>query len=162
MIRFYLTFICFSLFSIVLVPFSLWAQSSAALELLGPTEPVDSGYFLISWEAPQEWSEKFRNLEFFELQSSSEADFSQAQISYRGRDQATFLSGLPNGDYYFRVRAKYSETLLPSVWSEVWAVRVQHHSLKTAILLFSLGAGMFLLLLGVLLHGMGRHREVSP
>jgi hypothetical protein len=78
----------------------------------------------------------------FELQRSRDSLFSNARTLYKGSDLASFVSGLPNGDYYFRVR-----TILDkpgsAAWSKTLLLRVRHQSLVLAFTLFGLGAVVF-------------------
>lgn len=68
---------------------------------------------------------------------------------YAGRDSATTLSGLPNGDYRFRVRAMGADG-----WSDEARVSVEHHSLARALGFFAVGAVVFLVLIGSIVRGM--------
>ncbi len=73
------------------------------------------------------------------------------QEVYEGPDRATTLSGLPNGTYGFRLTADQGTHAIE--------VSIQHHSLARAWLFFAVGAGMFLLLVGMLLVGTRKNTE---
>ncbi len=73
-----------------------------------------------------------------EVQQSQDEDFSTARLIYRGLDDATVVSGLENGTYYYRIR------FVDGDWSDPVALKVKHHSHSLAIALFSLGAIVFL------------------
>lgn len=82
-----------------------------------------------------------------EVQQAQDKDFSNAKIIYSGPDNATFISGLEDGTYYFRLRKPESK------WSDSIKVSVQHHSLTLAFTLFGLGAVVFLLTVFVVIKG---------
>lgn len=83
----------------------------------------------------------------YEIQKSVDPDFSQPKTIYEGPDLATFVSGLRDGTYYFRVRSSSGN------WSEIVPVKVQHHSLQLAFTLFTLGGIVFLLTVFVVIKG---------
>lgn len=87
-----------------------------------------------------------------ELQQSRASDFFTAKTIYIGPDRASFVSGLDNGNYYYRVRAAGGE------WSETLMVKVQHQSLELAFALFGIGGLVFLLTVFVVIKGA---RQVS-
>jgi len=78
----------------------------------------------------------------FELQQSVNASFSNPRTLYKGSDLASFISGLRDGDYYFRVRTVLDGTSA-SAWSEPLLLQVHHQSLTLAFTLFGLGAIVF-------------------
>lgn len=98
-----------------------------------------SGYFTLTWISQQVGP--------YELIQSQYNDFSVWLTRYQGHDTAMLISGLPNGDYYFRVRA------LREAWSEPIQVTVSHHSLNYALWFFIAGAIMFLILTGAIICG---------
>ncbi len=82
----------------------------------------------------------------FELQESSDPQFEHALERYRGPQRACFVSGLPDGTWFWRVRlvaldwpAEAGETP-HGPWSEVRSLEVRHHPLALAWGLFALGA----------------------
>ncbi len=72
---------------------------------------------------------------------------------YEGRDTASTLTGLKNGDYIFRLRAEQGE------WSEPLTVVIEHHALWKAYAFFAAGFVLFLILCGLLLRS-SRLKEV--
>jgi len=83
----------------------------------------------------------------YELQSANSRDFDPADVEYRGPDRASFISGLENGTYFYRVRAK------DGLWSDVLLLEVKHQSLQLAFTLFGLGAIVFFLTVWVVVSG---------
>lgn len=73
------------------------------------------------------------------------------RILYQGSDTARVVTGLPNGEYDYRVRAIQQGS--PGTWSEERRVNVRHHSLSRALVFFSLGLLVFLATLIVVLRG---------
>lgn len=58
----------------------------------------DNGFYVVSWTAAS------GTVTHYELQESTQSDFSTARLAYRGPDLSVNLSN-PNGTYYYRVRA---------------------------------------------------------
>lgn len=73
----------------------------------------------------------------FEVQIATDKSFNSARSIYAGPDKATFVSGLADGQYYFRVRENTSP------WSQTLVLDVKHHSLALAISLFVVGFVVF-------------------
>jgi hypothetical protein len=90
-----------------------------------------NGYVKLEWEAETN--------AIFELQQALSNTFSDTKRIYLGHDSASFISGLKDGTYYFRVRSNGGK------WSEKLVVRVKHQSLSLAFLLFNIGAIVFIL-----------------
>lgn len=116
-----------------------------------PTERTASGYLKLSWK-PGAPATETAPCEF-ELQQAFRQDFVQTNLVYKGKDYATFLSGLPDGQFYYRVRAVTPDGAQHSDWSAPVLVRVAHHSLRLAFLLFGIGAVVFLITVGIVIQG---------
>jgi hypothetical protein len=97
-----------------------------------------AGFFSLSWSGAER----------FELERATGPDHADARIIYRGSDTTTTVSGLPDGEYRFRIRAEGS-----SAWSDEAVVVVEHHALSRALLFFALGAGVFLALVLAIARG---------
>lgn len=97
------------------------------------------------------------------VQSDTHREFPNAEIAYQGRLPSAYVSGLPNGRYYFRARIEPQTPGEPAgPWSEVVAVDVQHHPLSRVWPVLGVGALIFLATCGVLVEGMFRSaREVG-
>lgn len=135
---------------VLIILFGLKANEIAPPKFENPREnTTESGYLKLSWS----WIPGDTDLATyeFELQRTQDESFSTSTDIYQGQDYATFLSGLKNGDYYFRVRVDNGTAV--SNWSEPILVRVQHHSLSLAFTLFGLGALVFLLTVGIIVQG---------
>jgi hypothetical protein len=76
-----------------------------------------------------------------------------ARIIYRGRDTARVVTGLPNGQYAYRIRDIQQK--VADGWSETHTVLVQHHSLTRALTFFTIGLLVFLATLAVIIRGEG-------
>lgn len=111
-------------------------------------EVTESGYIKLSWQ----FGDKSGDC-VFELQQSENQIFNSNKILYMGPDYATFLSGLRNGNYFYRVRAVCGDEQAISDWSDTITVKVQHHSLMLAFGLFGVGAVIFLLTIGIVIQG---------
>lgn len=99
----------------------------------------DDGYILLSWNNTSQIS--------VELQQASQPTFEHANTLYRGRNSSVMLSGLPDGTYYYRIRTSASE------WSDQVTLRVSHYPVTQALLLFVLGALIFLSIAWVVIRG---------
>ncbi len=127
---------------------ALTAQVVYAQPLLTTsTDLATAGYFQLSWENSYSGSS-------YQLQQSAVASFSNNKTLYQGSDTASFLSGLSNGTYYFRVLDNQGNV------SNIVTVTVAHHSLKQAFSFFALGGLMFIILVIVLLTA-NRTKEAS-
>ena len=99
----------------------------------------DNGYYKLEWDSSPGAE--------VELQRSSSSDFNEVMVIYNGVDRASYISGLENGTYYFRVRE------LGGKWSQTLVLEVQHQSLTLAFTLFGLGGFVFLLTVLVVVKG---------
>lgn len=79
----------------------------------------------------------------FQLQSAENAHFVNPTIEYQGADQSCFQSGLPDGHYYYRVRARQPGSEVWGPWSERVQFICKHHSLAFAWILFGSGGVVF-------------------
>ncbi len=95
----------------------------------------------------------------FELQAASHPDFSDPRVVYSGSDRASFVSGLANGTYYYRVRNLDNGT--PGAWSDPLEITVDHHSLSLALLLFGLGFVVVAATFAVVLRGSFQQDEAE-
>jgi len=114
----------------------------ASPKLNSDTELSTAGYFQLSW--------KDKASQSFVLQQSTRSDFRDAIDIYLGPDQATVISGLPDGDYFYRVESDTQS------WSKAFKISVKHHSLAKALGFFSLGAAMFIVMIVLLIKGARR------
>jgi hypothetical protein len=92
----------------------------------------------------------------FEIQQSFDGDFANAEIRDPGRDQSMFVSGLPDGTNYFRIRAIGAGGATGD-WSEPLHVVVNYHGRGLVVTLLSVGCLVFLATVVVVLAGHRRH-----
>lgn len=113
-------------------------------------DTIREGYVKISWKVPKDTSGNFI------IQQSNDPTFKgEIKTVYEGSDMATFVSGLPDGVYFYRVKHIIHEK--ESKWSETLEVRVVHRSLVLAFSLFGLGAVVVLLTAGIIILGNRRY-----
>jgi len=118
------------------------ARSAIPILSVDNSSNLDQGIVKLNWEHPHSGSQEF------ELQQSTDADFSSFTSVYKGSDLATFISGLDNGTYFYRVLH------LPSLsFSETISIEVEHHPLSLAFVMLGLGASVFVLTMIVLIRG---------
>ena len=126
-----------------LTPVYLSAETNIPV-LTTDTQLVTAGYYQLSWQPGLVGASN--KVTGFELQRSATKSFRLIKTIYRGPDRASVISGRPDGVYYYRVRAIYSDQTI-SGWSKPVQVRVQHHSLQKAWLFFTAGALVFVITL---------------
>jgi len=97
---------------------------------------------------------------YFELQRATDPKFETAKTLYKGPDLASFLSGMPDGKFYFRVRSLTEGEDQVSDWSETLVINVEHQSLQLAFNLFGIGAVVFLATVAVVVIG-NRKAEIK-
>ena len=100
---------------------------------------ISEGHIRLDWTA--------KDAGVFELEQATDDSFSNAKTIYSGPDLASFISGLRDGMYHYRVRDK------GGAWSDQLTVEVQHQSLKLAFTLFGIGGVVFLLTVLVVVQG---------
>ena len=110
--------------------------ASAAVTLEVDTPEAKAGYFVLSWdqEAPG-----------YLLQQAPDERFAEYREWEIGPDAAFTVSGLAEGDYYYRIQP------LDGEWSNTVVVNVRHHSLARAWTFFFIGLTLFAILAGVIL-----------
>ena len=107
------------------------------------TKLATAGYYQLSWR-PGSAGASHKSLRF-ELQHSISDDFHNSKTIYRGPDRARVISGQPDGEYYYRIRAMSGQGSTP--WSDAVVVEVRHHSLQRALWFFATGALVFFITL---------------
>lgn len=116
------------------------ASAAAPRFLNDETVAADAGYVQLRWERD--------DASAVVVQQAQDAAFADARVIYRGANESLFLSGLDDGDYYFRIRADDDDTWMGSI-----EVAVRHQSLTRALFLFGVGAVVFICTLAVILRG---------
>ena len=140
---------------------TLWLPAAAAVAQIPAPQfeqasPITSqdGHAQLNWAEPGD-----RDLLWqFELQYAGSGDFADPIELYRGPDLARYLSGMPNGSRFYRIRAIHPETQETSPWSDTVEVKVEHQSLTLALSLAGLGAIVMLLTAGVVIVGSLREK----
>ncbi|UXX78622.1 fibronectin type III domain-containing protein [Reichenbachiella carrageenanivorans] len=99
----------------------------------------NSGYIQLDWTAV-EGSQ-------YILQRSMQPDFTNSHTIYQGPDHASFVSGLDNGTYYYRVGDDEGH------WSDTLTLKVEHQSMPLALTLFGLGFVVFAFTVFVVIKG---------
>ncbi|MBD3403989.1 hypothetical protein GF420_13945 [candidate division GN15 bacterium] len=151
----------------VLVACLLFVSAAPAQEMTGespPMPPIPTPSFDMSLDHATSsgtirllWSvdtlESLPDSLHFELQQASDSLFRSVKTRYTGPDMATYISGLKDGKYYFRVRTVDQTDAQTSPWSQMMEVTVEHHSLNLALTLAGLGGVVFLLTVAVVVYG---------
>jgi len=109
----------------------------------------NSGSIKLSWGVADSSLSAYDYI--FELQQSPDPGFDSLITRYTGPDLASYVSGLKNGVYHYRVRSILHEDT--SSWSHPIVVTIEHHSLQLAFTLFGLGAIVFIATVVVVIRG---------
>ena len=94
----------------------------------------------------------------FVVQQSTDATFPRPKKLYEGPDLGTVVTGLAEGDYFFRVREVVSAAAPAEEWSETLTVRVKYPERKMVAMLMALGLVVFIGTVAVILVG---HKRTS-
>lgn len=114
-------------------------------------ENSETGYIQLKWRADHHENEilPYR----YQLEQGEDSLFSRGREIYQGNDLASFISGLPDGKFYFRVRTVDHPKRNYGPWSSIKVVEVKHHSLRLALSLFTLGGIVFLSTVVIVVQG---------
>ena len=138
------------------LPGSSLAAAGAALaagpSLTSTTELARAGNYQLRWghESPM--------VHAYRLERADNPLFSNSVLVYEGADRATVISGRSDGVMHYRVRAQFSDGSVTD-WSEPTSVTVQHHPLTQALLLFALGALVFVATIVLIITGNRTHQR---
>ena len=83
-----------------------------------------------------------------QLEYSTTSSFQEAELWYEGPARRSFVSGLGEGEHFYRVRSRTGEGSPWGPWSEPMHIVVELQSLSTAWLLFGIGAVVFVCIAG--------------
>ncbi len=92
------------------------------------------GYFVLNWSSDASYTKLL-------LQQSDSAEFSAPTIKNISGDESITITGLADGQYYFRLVTG------DFIVSNALSVRVEHHSMVRALSFFLLGFLLFAVLL---------------
>ena len=100
----------------------------------------DEGKATLRWDANRDNAD---GEVLFELIYSRSPDFQNSRVHYRGPDRSTTITGLTEGEHFYRIRV-VSPGASASEWSGPFTVKVQYPS-KTAVgILMALGLMAFI------------------
>lgn len=116
---------------VALQPATGMTAETPALE--SNTKQASAGFFKLYWQ------EGIGNVE---IEEASDADFINADKIFPGSDNATVISGKPDGDWYYRARRVDNSNT--GDWSDTIQVTVKHHSIERALGFFLAGFIMFI------------------
>jgi hypothetical protein len=109
--------------------------------------PSHDGVYQLSWTAPGP----------VVVEASPDADFTHAEIVYRGHDTASTLSGRPDGETWYRLLDADSNRVLAAPVR----VEVRHHPLSRALTFFSVGLVVFVATVVLIVRG-DRATRMAP
>lgn len=84
----------------------------------------------------------------FQVQHGTSAAFPDPELWYEGPATQSFVSGLGEGEHFYRVRAREGEGEPWGAWSDSVEVDVEYQPMWLAATLFSTGAVMFCCIVG--------------
>ena len=106
------------------------------------------------------WTKSNKNNTIYELQQARDPNFHSPKQIYKGPDLGSFLSGLKEGSYYYRIRTVDKDTAKYGPWAEPVTVKVEYQSMTLAWSLFSVGAFIFISIVIVVLKGANKEETV--
>lgn len=123
---------------------------------LPETSPAEAneGHLLLQWKI----SGSHKGAFIYELQQADTVDFQNARTTYQGPDNGSYVSGLPTGSTFFRVRLLKAEEWT-SPWSDPLEVQVQFPQKWKVLALMASGTFMFVLLVVTILWGRKRTQK---
>ncbi|MES9945375.1 MAG: fibronectin type III domain-containing protein [Candidatus Thiodiazotropha sp.] len=129
------------------LPFAVCAEPQFTIAA-APSLSND-GRVVVSWESPSDGR--------VHIQHAQDEAFSSPSTLYRGNDSASVITGLVDGEYFYRGRMERADGTF-SDWSPRVNITVEHHSLFRALSFFLLGCVVFvatllLIILGAMRHG---------
>jgi len=130
--------------ALLAAPAALAQPSARFLTENDPDNP--EGHITIKWTADG-------GAAAHQLQYDTDADFSDPLVWHEGADTESFISGLEDGEHYFRVRSREADEEAWGPWSATLTVEVDRQSLTLAWSLFGVGSAMFLCIAAFI----GRH-----
>ena len=129
---------------------ALLASTERAFALPPPSFVVDGdsrgGFATLSWSAPGA-----AKAPEFHVEAASAPSFTQSERLYQGKQTRTVVSGLRDGTVYYR--ARYRGEAGWSEWSPPERFVVKHPAMRTALLLFGVGALVFFSTVAVVIRG---------
>lgn len=111
-----------------------------------PAGPLNDGYVQLRWTSGDEAVEAW----VVQLEEAGDPEFAVPLLRYEGPQVASFVSGLPAGRHYYRLRARVGADGPWSAWSAPLVVEILPHSLALAWTLFGLGATLVVSIVGYL------------
>jgi hypothetical protein len=113
---------------------------------------ANEGHLRLSWKPEGEVPDLS-----FELERSLNADFREVTPRKVGADRSSYVSGLRQGENYFRVRA-VTAAGDAGPWSEALVVRVDYPSRRQVFVLMAVGAVLLIATVVLILTGHARRR----
>lgn len=137
-------------FLLILIVAPAWSTAQDTKLSSSKSGISHDGHIKLQWEASPADTPRI-----FEVQQAADEDFRDESVIYQGPDLGTFISGLKNGTYYFRVRAEGRD------WSNVLRLEVKHHSLSLTFVLLGLGGMVFLCTAGMVIYGARKSAQIQ-
>ena len=126
----------------------------------GPEAASHDGNLLLQWRVPDAL-EKATESDVPKWTFEVEERFADTTTTIdAGPHASTALSGRDDGRYRYRVRTVAADGT-PGPWSEAIELRVSHHPLWLALLLFGIGAAVFVATATLILAGHRRGRRAA-
>ena len=83
------------------------------------------------------------------LEHARSKEFAKPWLRYRGDDQSSVLTGLAEGEHFFRIKEEGEETS----WSKVLPIQVEFVDLTLMYFLLAVGSAVSLLTVGAIIYG---------
>lgn len=139
------------LFPLLAIMPSFLAAQTSFIEPEGDVYVTDDGTVALAWEPGTPETEGGDLV--YEVRRSASPDFTDPVFVYEGQDTASFVSGLPEGNYYFKIRARSIDGEFPP-WGEAYLlVTVDYIEPGIVILLMSAGLVTFIAVIASIVMG---------
>ena len=145
----------YKILTILSLAMALWsvnAHAGPSFEIDPPAPDSNDGVIKLSWTLPAD-----SQIELQQVNLTTD----KIKTIYKGPDNATVITGLPDGQFQFRGRL-INQNTSAKAWSEPVTVTVTHHPLSRAALFFLLGAVVFVMTVGLILSGSRQHSSREP
>lgn len=132
------------LFVIILQLLSSNGFAAGFTEPSGDSFSTDDGTVSLVWEDREAGPEADR---VYEVRRWEDGGSQEGQLVYEGEDTASFVSGLNEGEYTFRIRSKKEDGMYPEWGDDGLLVTVDYIDLSIVWPLMAAGAVCFIVLI---------------